>query len=75
MEIDYAVKFKRMYVDQRAALAGLAARMPVSGAEVIITACTDTPIAISEKRVPSTHRFYLPAGYRVAQEAVARSAR
>ena len=45
----YAVKPGRMHDEQRAAISAVTARMVSSGADVIISACTDTPLALTEE--------------------------
>jgi aspartate racemase len=52
METIYAVKAGRLHPDQRAALAGVAARMVDSGADVVIAACTEIPLVITEDESP-----------------------
>lgn len=76
METIYAIKSGRLHVEQRAALAGVAARMVQSGADVIIAACTEMPLAITEEESPRPliDPAYLLAN-RVVQEAGIRSAR
>lgn len=75
METIYAVKSGRLHDEQRAALAAVAERMVTSGADVIIAACTEIPLAITEEESPRPliDPAYLLAN-RVVQEAAARSA-
>jgi aspartate racemase len=74
METIYAVKAGRLHQDQRAALADVAARMVDSGADVVIAACTEIPLAIADDEIPC--QLIDPAhllANRVVQEAAARS--
>jgi aspartate racemase len=74
METIYAVKSGRLRSEQRAALAGIATRMVNSGADVVIAACTELPLAIAEDEIPC--QLIDPArllANRVVQEAAARS--
>lgn len=75
METIYAVKSGRLHDDQRAALAAVAERMVTAGADVIIAACTEIPLAIDSEESPRplVDPAYLLAN-RVVQEAAVRSA-
>ena len=76
METIYAVKSGRLHGDQRAALADVAARMVDSGADVIIAACTEIPLAMTgeESPRPLIDPAYLLAN-RVVHEVGVRSGR
>lgn len=73
METIYAVKSGRLHGEQRAALAAVASRLVEAGADVIVAACTEIPLAISDEE--SSRPLVDPAlllANRVAQEATAR---
>ena len=74
MESIYAVKSGRLHNEQRAALAGVASRMVEAGADLIVEACTEIPLAISDEESPRP--LVDPAlllANRVVHEASARS--
>lgn len=75
METIYAVKSGRLHDEQRAGLAAVAERLIASGADVIIAACTEIPLAITEGECPRPliDPAYLLAN-RAVQEAALRSA-
>lgn len=52
MESVYAVKAKEVHREQRQALADVAARLCEDGADVIIAACTEIPLALSADESP-----------------------
>lgn len=74
MEAIYAVKSGHLHNGQRAALADVASRMVEAGADVIIAACTEIPLAISDEESPRplVDPTVLLAN-RVVHEAAARS--
>lgn len=76
MEAIYAVKSRRLHGEQRAALADVASRLGEAGADVIIAACTEIPLAISEQESvrPLIDPAYLLAN-RVVHEVGVRSGR
>ncbi|AZL04606.1 aspartate racemase [Brevibacterium aurantiacum] len=52
METIYAVKAKELRLEQRQALADVAGRLCAEGADVIIAACTEIPLALSAAESP-----------------------
>lgn len=52
METIYSVKAKELRLEQRQALADVACRLSANGADVIIAACTEIPLALSAAECP-----------------------